>query len=270
MRPFAILAKSSAAVAQPGAMLGELLPCVGSLSFLLGLCLGRFLWRDHQVLEPKPLILGIVPTVSELANLTTIEEVRTWAGCDQATWTAASDHLGSIPSLQYLALVLSDMLKAMLERVRIPVNRPAGATVDPPPRNAAAVDVIQLAVMWRVARLAYQLPDIDTSAPTPVILAPNPTSPTPNTETKKVRLSVHLDQMDENEVELISRTDLDACFRTYRDVTGSDPQPDCDPMMEQVTAMRVKVLERDESPYAGFSVLAPHGRELQKSMETRS
>ena len=40
-------------------------------------------------------------------------------------------------------------------------------------------------------------------------------------------------------MELISRTDLDACYRTYRDVTGSDPQPDRDPMMAQVTAMRV-------------------------------
>ena len=214
--------------------------------------------------------LSILPTVSELANLTTIEEVRTWAGCDQATWKAASDHLGSIPSLRYLALVPSDVLKSMLERVRIPANRPAGVTVDPPPCNATAVEVIQLAVMWRVARLAYQLPDIDILAPAPVIPAPNPTGPVPKTATKKVKLSVHLDQMDENEVELISRTDLDACYRTYRDVTGSDPQPDCDPTMEQVTAMRVKLLERDEPPYADFSVLVPHGRELQKSMKTRS
>lgn len=74
--------------------------------------------------------------------------------------------------------------------------------------------------------------------------------------------------MDENEVELISRTDLDACYRTYRDVTGSGPQPDRDPMMAQVTAMRVKVLERDESPLQTL-VCVSHGQEWQKSMETR-
>ena len=118
--------------------------------------------------------LSLLPTAAELAGLGTLEAVRDWSGCPAAVWTAASDHLGKVPSIRVLALTPVDVFRLMLERVRIPVTRAAGATVDPPPRECSAVEVIQLAVMWRIARLAYSLPDLDILAPDPLRAMPAP------------------------------------------------------------------------------------------------
>lgn len=135
-----------------------------------------------------------------------------------------------------------------------------------------------MAVMWRVARRAYQLPDEDIlaptstswGAPTPVIGGHPAASASGARPTKKVKLSSHVDQMDDNEVDIISRNDLDECYRNFREVTGADPLADCDPPMEQVTAMRSKIVDRMEAPFADFSVMVPHGKELQKTMKTRN
>ena len=181
-----------------------------------------------------------------------------------------------MPNIRVLALTPQDVFRLMLERVRIPVPRPAGATVDPPARECSAVEVIQLVVMWRVARLAYSLPDLDILAPDPVrapaIAAPGglPARTPDKTSVKKIKMSVHLDELDDNEVEAISRTVLEECYRNFREVTGADPVPEADPTLEQVTAMRSSVVDRGESPYADFSVLVPFGRELVKNMKTRS
>lgn len=219
--------------------------------------------------------LSILPTATELGTLTSLPEVRAWSGTPEATWKAASTHLGEVTTLRLLALTPMDVYRTMLDRVRIPVTRPAGATTDPPPRAATAVEVIQLAVMWRVARLAFSLPDIDILAPYPagnaqIQAAGAPLQAVAIPKVQKVKMSVHLDQMDENEVELVSRTVLEECYRCYRETTGSDPLPEADPTMEQVSAMRAKVIDRQESPYADFSVLVPYGKELQKNMKARS
>ena len=78
-------------------------------------------------------------------------------------------------------------------------------------------------------------------------------------------------QLDDNEVEVISRTILEECYRNFTEVTGSDPVPEADPTLEQITPMRAKIIERGESPCpcAGFSVLVPFGRENQKLVTWR-
>ena len=80
--------------------------------------------------------LSLLPTAAELAGLGTLDAVRDWSGCPAAVWTAASDHLGTVPSIRVLALTPVDVFRLMLERVRIPVTRAAGATVNPPLGNA--------------------------------------------------------------------------------------------------------------------------------------
>ena len=220
--------------------------------------------------------LSLLPTAGELATLNSLDAIRQWSGCPQGVWDAASAHLGTVPNVRVLALTPLDVYKLMLERVRIPRPRAVGDTVDPPPRECSAVEVIQLAVMWRVSRLAYSLPDIDILAPDPGRLAVGggpavaPAAAAAKSGVKKIKMSVHLDQLDDNEVEVISRTVLEECYRNFREVTGSEPVPEADPTLEQVTAMRSKVIDRGESPYADFSVLVPFGRELVKNMKTRS
>ncbi|CAJ1365705.1 unnamed protein product [Effrenium voratum] len=215
--------------------------------------------------------LSLLPTQAELANLGTVEAVRNWSGCNPDVWNRASEYLGNVPNLRVLAMAPMDVYKRMLEGVRIPVARPAGAAADPPPRELTAVEVIQMAVMWRVARLAFQLPDLDLLAPPqPVGAAVAAPAAGISQPKKKVKLSSHLDQMDDNEVDLMNRADLEQCYRNFREITGSDPQPEADPTMEQVTGMVAKVVEREESPYADFSVLTPYGKEMQKQMKTRS
>lgn len=218
--------------------------------------------------------LSLLPTPTELAGLGDLAAIRLWTGLGEDVWDAASRDLGGIPNVRMFAFVPADTFRDMLARVRIPV-RASGSGAPPAPRECSAIELVQLAVMWRVARQAYGLPDWDILSPTPpahVTAAAGTTTAgaTPSLGAKKIKLAVHLDQMDDNEVEIITRADLEDCYRQYRDVTGSDPQPDADPTSEQVTGMRSKIIDRGESPYADFSVLVPYGKELQKQMKARS
>lgn len=216
--------------------------------------------------------LSILPTPTELATLQDVASVRAWVGCAEAVWDAASELLGTVPTLRILACTPAPLFKQMLETVRIPQAAVGGAAQ--PPREPTAVESIQLALMWRVARLAFQLDDIDLLSPAvlapPCVGTPGSTSGTTESKAKKVKIALFADQMDENEVEIMSREQLDECYRVYRNVTGADPQPEADPTIEQVTAVRAKVTIRDEPPYVDFSVMRPFGKEMQKALKARS
>lgn len=84
--------------------------------------------------------------------------------------------------------------------------------------------------------------------------------------TKKVKVSSHVDQLDDSECDLISASDLDQAYRNYREVTGSDPQPEADPTAEQVTILLSRIVQRNESPYADFSVQGSKTDEIKISI----
>ena len=70
---------------------------------------------------------------------------------------------------------------------------------------------------------------------------------------KKVKVSSHVDQMDDNEVEVLT-SEVDQAYLNFRQGAGADPLPEADPAVEKITIMNPKINKRGECPYADFSV----------------
>ena len=215
----------------------------------------------------------ILPTDLELARLDTLDAIRTWAGLHQDIWNAVSAFLGTIPSIRVLSLVPLETLRQVPSRLRIPLPPARDGTV-PDPRPLTAVEIIQLALMWRISRQAFNLEDIDPLI-TPVT-NPHPTAAggagaavTTTTGRKKIKVSDFVDQLDGTEVEMATQNELEEAYRQYRTVTGAEPQPEADPTHEQISVLFHKVIHLNEAPYADFSVLTPYGRRVQRQMKAK-
>ena len=87
-----------------------------------------------------------------------------------------------------------------------------------------------------------------------------------SSDTKKIKVSHHADQLDDTEVATMSATELEEAYAAYRMATGADPRPEADPSQEQLAVMYAKITKRNESPYC--SVLSPFGRRMQKQMSS--
>ena len=113
--------------------------------------------------------------------------------------------------------------------------------------------------------------DLDPLAD-PVPAAPAPAAPVHAgaSPTKKVKVSSVTDQMDDSEIDLMTRLEFDQAHLWHIDMTGAEPSDDSEPTGEQITALRDRIVRRGESPYADFSILTPFGRTIQKQLKTRS
>ena len=100
--------------------------------------------------------LSVLPTQTEPAGITPLIECRDWCGVTDVLWNQASSvGLGTVPSLRVLAATPPDVYRQMLHLLRLPAPRPHApdpASPLPPPRELSAVEAIQLALMWIVAR----------------------------------------------------------------------------------------------------------------------
>lgn len=209
----------------------------------------------------------LLPTDAELTGLDSIERVGTWAGLSEQVWNQFDATLGGTTSLRILATLPLATLHTATSRTRIP------ATATVPERELYAVEIIQVALVWRIARRLFRLPDLDplqTDEATTSSAAPTAGGGVETPPTKKVKMSTALDQLDETEVELLATSAIDQAYRNFREAVGADPLPKSDPSVEQITATHTKVLKRKESPYADFPVLTPYGRRMQKQTKARN
>lgn len=204
---------------------------------------------------------SVLPTAAQLATLTDLNAVVQWAGVSQEAWTAFQTAVGTLPTLRIFSGLSETAFKAVLRQARIAVS---GGT----PREFNAVEAIQLALAWRIARQAFSLPDLDPLADPPAAVAPAPGA-APLTTQKKIKTSSVLDQLDESEVPTMSQTEIDEAYRNHVEITGADPPADAEPTGEQIAALHARVVVRGEAPYADFSVLTPFGRRVQKQMKAR-
>eukprot|EP00438_Fugacium_kawagutii_P001964 Skav210032 [mRNA] locus=scaffold706:72092:73324:+ [translate_table: standard] len=123
--------------------------------------------------------------------------------------------------------------------------------------------------MWRVARQTLQMEDVDPLAdPTPVV--PTVAAAATAGGTKRIKANSVTDQMDDSEISLMSKTELDQAHIYHIEMTGAEPAEEAEPTGEQVSAMRDRIVTRGESPYADFSILTPYGRTMQKQLKARS
>lgn len=215
---------------------------------------------------------SLLPTQAELAGLRTLDNVRDWTGTPEVVWQHLSVALGTVPNVRVLALTPMDIMKRAFRDARITlVDSTGNRTGD---RELTSVEVIQMALMWRIARQLFGLDDVDILSPTPMIPpavgAPPGGAGAGASDRKKVKVSHHADQLDETEVDTMTQTEIEASYAQFRAVTGADPRPEADPSQEQLAVIYAKVIVRNESPYADFSVLTPFGRRMQKQMKARN
>ena len=194
-----------------------------------------------------------LPNQTMLATLDSITKVREFARCPEATWNAMSTALGTV-------MLPASTLKATMTALRIGT----GGTERP----LSAMETIQVALMWRVARQAMNLPDIDPLQDPVAMTAPAVGGAPRTTPTKKS--SAVLDQMDDTEIELMTRMEIDQAHIWHIEMTGAEPPEEAEPTPEQLAALRDRVVTRRECPYADFSILTPHGRTMQRQMKARS
>ena len=217
----------------------------------------------------------LLPTDTELAGLGTLEAVRTWVDLDAGVWRAASDALGTVPSMRVLAMSPADSISSVISGLRLPLSDADGHPLlgtdgQPSYRSCSMVESINIALM-------YGLPDYDIWAPpqlpsapaTPVPGGPQPIGSKLPVGTRKVKVSQISDQLDDTELELLGQEALDEAFRTYRTRMGAEPMKEADPTAEQITVLRCKVVSQGSAPYADFPVLTPFGRRAQKQMKAK-
>ena len=231
-------------------------------------------------------MVSLLASPAELAQLTSLADVVQFSGLDAAVWTRFSRQLGEPPSVRVIAMVPASVLQRTISGLRIPSGPPPADGADPPTREASVTETIQMALVWRVARQAVGLGDLDpmlpdctsSSAPPPPVSGHQGAAATPpvvqassaTSPLRSVKMSNVLDQTDDSVITSKTRAEMGIYYENHREITGSEPLPEAEPTDLQVAAMEDKVIFRDESPYADFSILTPFGRRIQKVMKAKS
>ena len=171
--------------------------------------------------------LSLLPTPAELASLTSLDDIRQWTGVQTSVWQHLSVAFGTAPSVRVLALSPSDVIQAAFCSVRITlVDANSHRTGD---RGLSSVEMIQSALMWRIALRLFNMADIyllrPPPPPTPVTVSGMAAA---SSNKKKIKVSHHADQLDDTEVETMSATELEETYAAYRMATGADPRPEAD------------------------------------------
>lgn len=208
-------------------------------------------------------MVSLLPTDTEIQGFQSLDDVREWAGLPAAIWTAFNTGCDTLSNIRMVAALPRTALLAHMRAVRIAV------TGDPNGRPLNAAESIQVGLLWRACRRTCGLEDQDPLAD-PVVqpIAAGPAASAP--AAKKVKASTVIDQLDDTEINPLSRSDIDQCYLNHIEIKGAEPNQDSKPSPEQIAALKDRVEARGEAPYADFSLFTPYGRRMQKQMRTKS
>ena len=197
---------------------------------------------------------ALLPTEAEIAGLTGLGELRTWAGISDELWDAVCAEAGQLTLRGFASLQGADI--ALL-----------GTTAMVAGRALNMAERAALGLGYRAARRVYSLPDVDPYTQ----VMPNPAfPPTPPDRTRQVTVSSTLDPADEGVVMPLEAAEVDEHFAAVAARRGGPVREAAEPTADQIAAMKARVLVHKEVPYADFSILTPYGRRLQKHLKTKS
>jgi len=218
--------------------------------------------------------MGTLATDSELATIRAadaanqLNAVRGLYGLPDGPWNAVTAKLGGVPTLRIFSSLPASSVRAAITAARIQ----EGETQ----RALSPIEFTQVGLVWRVARQVMELPDVLLFEDGAVAAAAGATPQQPleaptNTEaTRKIRLNQVLDQADEGVVPPLSRHALEDAYATFLRIKGGYPLPGADPTGDQISAMRVRILEHKGPPYADFAIWTPYGNRFQKALRLTS
>jgi len=82
---------------------------------------------------------------------------------------------------------------------------------------------------------------------------------------RKLKLSSVVDQTLDAEVQPLSTQEVNDMYTTYRTRYGDDPNPDCEPTADQLSAVK-QLVSSGNNPYIDFAVYGPHGLGLLRKL----
>ena len=79
-----------------------------------------------------------------------------------------------------------------------------------------------------------------------------------------------MDQGDEAVVPVLGTVEIDEMFRRLKDIKGGAPLPDAEPSVDQLSALKVRVISQLDTPYADFALFTPFNARFQKSSKVKN
>lgn len=213
-------------------------------------------------------------SVAESATIVDLPTLRQWSGLSDEAWNAVNARLGNVPNLRILALIPTRAVREAIVAARVAV--PAVGAVDADDhipattRALTAVESAQMGLTVQGAQHKTGRTVVDPLEESPAGLPPGgapllPAATGPPVlsgstgatgETKrKVKCNQVLDQTDEAEVPELKQKDLDGFYAQLKKVKGGPVRPECEPSPDQISALKVRILDLELSP--------PHTRTLQ-------
>eukprot|EP00435_Cladocopium_sp_Y103_P060710 s216_g22.t1 len=207
-------------------------------------------------------------------------EVRAWVALSEAAWDPVNSMLGNIPHLRVLAYVPAEAIRAAVTAARVPVpavgNVGEEGYIPPSSRELTAVEGTQVGIMYQVAQLKLGRTPVDPMTPIPQVstaVGPGGTPP-PAAQpaslpgaARKVKNNQVLDQTDEAEIPELGQADIDLHFKALKRIKGGPVRPEAEPSPDQISAMKVRVLQLNMAPYADFGIFVSHQRRFSKTLK---
>ena len=211
---------------------------------------------------------------------TDVSSVLTWAGLTGDPAEAASpagsflQHLGftSTAPVRVLGMIPASDLTEFLKEWKIngenatPAQRAQAALVGSGARIAAGTQrTVADSRIAAAAALAVASATAPAAAPAASIGVPVLSNQDKDNVKSSLKLSAVLDQTADEEFQLMSRAEVDDCFKVYVTRLGGAPPDDQEPTVAQLSAMR-HVVACECVPYADFGVFGPHAIRMMRKI----
>ena len=219
-------------------------------------------------------------SATDLEAITTVAHGRTWAGLSDEAWQAVNTCLGGVTSLRILAFIPASALRAAIRAARVPtpaVGDPADANHIPAGlRELSAVEGTQVGLLTQIAQLKLGKAPTDPLVEPPTVggppggpppVAPNVGNTGTSSSARKVKNSQVLDQADEGEIPELTQGTVEDHFKVPRKVKGGPVRPEAEPSPDQISAMKVRVLDLGLAPYADFAIFVNFQGRFSKTLK---
>jgi hypothetical protein len=205
------------------------------------------------------------PNSTDLALIQTMVMATDWCGITQPQWEDAQQVLGDIKLMREVALIDGPDWTAAVLTIQITTTA-ATDTLAAVTRGISLAERGRFKSLRRVCLLVSGRDPDEPGATSAVAQATSTVAgAAPIARTEGISMSSILDQISSTKIELLDPIKLRAMYSDYAVVYGSFPSADCDPTVEQVSAL-AQVIKGGGSPWADFAIFGPHGKRILKKL----
>ena len=216
---------------------------------------------------------AMFPAVAAAMAMDKISDMTAHFRVEEELWSAFTQEVGAPgDDPRLLAALPGKLVAAALSQASLPGGRPLSAIL-----------AAQVGLVWKLARRIMYTKGgglwEDWTEEDPWD-APSTTSPSKRTATsskkddkdtkeRTLKFAQVLDQGDDGEFEVLNEDDKLLLLQKYINTTGSMPEEEEEPTIEQLSALKKK-LSLGKPPYADFGVFVPFGRKALRASKYRT